>query len=77
MDNLLAEIRQTNAEVKTELATAKIAMQMTQSDMKSILDDAIQGGLLNISNALSSMTTNTSMAIQQMEKETKIMKGKL
>ncbi|KAH3755664.1 hypothetical protein DPMN_190362 [Dreissena polymorpha] len=84
MDNLLAEIRKTNAEVKaglkedkTELATAMTAIKKAQADMKSMLDDAIQGGLINITVAVTSMTTNTSEAITRMEKENKILKDQL
>ncbi|KAH3807469.1 hypothetical protein DPMN_135809 [Dreissena polymorpha] len=41
------------------------------------MDDAVKGGLMQISEAVSAMTTRTSGAIQQMEKETKILKGNL
>ncbi|KAH3807427.1 hypothetical protein DPMN_135768 [Dreissena polymorpha] len=69
MDNLLAEIRQTNAEVNA-------ALNMIKED-KTELASAIQGGLLTISKAVSAMTTNTSVAITQMERENKILKDQL
>ncbi|KAH3755705.1 hypothetical protein DPMN_190403 [Dreissena polymorpha] len=69
IDNLLAEIRQTNAEVKA-------ALNMIKED-KTEIASAIQGGLLTISKAVSAMTTNTSVAITQMERENKILKDQL
>ncbi|XP_052237412.1 complement C1q-like protein 3 [Dreissena polymorpha] len=53
------------------------AIKKAQADMKSMLDDAIQGGLINITVAVTSMTTNTSEAITRMEKENKILKDQL
>ncbi|XP_052218005.1 complement C1q-like protein 4 [Dreissena polymorpha] len=84
---MLQEIRETMStveaalnemnEMATKTSEAIPLVDQESRSMKDRMDDAVKGGLMQISEAVSAMTTRTSGAIQQMEKETKILKAQL
>ncbi|KAH3814743.1 hypothetical protein DPMN_143253 [Dreissena polymorpha] len=77
-DTILKEVRETIVKVDSALKVMqedRTKMDATLDDMESKLDNAINIGMTNISEAVSDLTHNSSMAILQIHKENAVLKG--
>ncbi|KAH3814884.1 hypothetical protein DPMN_143401 [Dreissena polymorpha] len=79
-DTILKEVRETIVKVDSALKVMqedRTKMDATLDDMESKLDNAINIGMTNISEAVSDLTHNSSMAILQIHKENAVLKDQL
>ncbi|KAH3814742.1 hypothetical protein DPMN_143252 [Dreissena polymorpha] len=74
IETMLKEIRETNVNVKSTLD----ALDKSKNDMESKINNAINSGMTQISEAVSNLPQNASITIsQQIKKETALLKDQL